>query len=138
VNAEAFVDLKDNLERQGLSLGKMPLIIQFNKRDLPDVRSQEEIAEMARKGKEPVYLAVATHGEGVVESFVGLLYHTWRSLERQHQLAEKFSFDGEAFIQVVLGKLGRDDSLAEILEQSVSPKKTPRVRPVTVQKESGA
>ncbi|HET9929090.1 MAG TPA: gliding motility protein, partial [Polyangiaceae bacterium] len=61
-NAEAFLDLKQNLKEHGLALRKMPLIIQFNKRDMPAVRSDEEIAQLAAQGREPVYMAIATRG----------------------------------------------------------------------------
>lgn len=128
VNAAAFIDLKDNLESEGLSLETMPLIIQFNKRDLPGVRPVTDIADMARRGSEPVFLAVATRGEGVVESFVGLLHLTWQALEREHGLAEKFKFDGEVFVQDVLRQLGREESLVEILDQSLSPEGFARTR----------
>src|SRR5262245_61385320 len=43
-NAASFFDLKQNLRDNGLELSKMPLVIQFNKRDLPDIRSDEELA----------------------------------------------------------------------------------------------
>ncbi|MCA9630533.1 MAG: gliding motility protein, partial [Myxococcales bacterium] len=46
-NAESFMDLKENLKANGLLLKQMPLIIQFNKRDLTDIRSDAEIAELA-------------------------------------------------------------------------------------------
>ncbi len=128
VNAEAFVDLKENLEAQGIALEKMPLIIQFNKRDLSGVRPAEEIAEMACKGTEPVYLAVATRGEGVVESFIGLLHQTWQRLEEQHSLRDKFGFDGAAFIAVVLAKLGRQESLEQILASAVAAHRRLKVR----------
>ncbi len=134
LNAESFVDLKDNLEAQGLSLEKMPLVIQFNKRDLDGVRPVEQIAEMARRGKEPVYLAIATQGEGVVESFVGLLYETWLALERKHLLEEKFGFDGEAFLRVVLEKLGHTESLSEVLGQAVVKKRQPKVKRLVAEK----
>jgi len=119
-NAEAFVDLKDNLAAQSIALEKMPLIIQFNKRDLPDARSVDEIAEMARKGTEPVYLAVATRGEGVVESFIGLLHRTWHALDREHELGEKFGFDGDAFVGDMAKKLGNSSGLEDILRRAVA------------------
>jgi len=119
-NAEAFVDLKDNLAAQGIALEKMPLIIQFNKRDLPGARSVDEIAEMARKGTEPVYLATATRGDGVVESFVGLLHRTWRALDEQHALGEKFSFDGDVFVADMAKKLGQSATLSELLGRAVA------------------
>ncbi len=114
-NAESFMDLKENLKSNGLTLKSMPLIIQFNKRDLPDVRSDEEIAKLASQGREPVYLAVATQGDGVVESFIGLLYLTWSALEAEHQLSKKFGFDGGAFMAEVARQLGDTRPVDDIL-----------------------
>lgn len=118
-NAEAFLDLKQNLKEHGLSLKQMPLVIQFNKRDMSDVRSDEEIAKLATQGREPVYMAVATRGSGVVESFVGLLHLTWSALDAEHELNRKFSFDSKAFLGQVAQKLGQTCSLDEILGASV-------------------
>jgi signal recognition particle receptor subunit beta len=118
-NAESFMDLRQNLKANGLSLKQMPLIIQFNKRDLQDIRSDEEIASLAAQGREPVYLAVATRGDGVVESFMGLLHLTWSALEAEHQLAKKFSFDSQAFLAEVASKLGDRRPLSEILAACV-------------------
>ena len=121
-NTEAFIDLRDNLQAQGIKLEEMPLVIQFNKRDLPGVRSEEEVTKMAAGGREPVYLGVATQGTGVVECFIGLLHRTWRALEKEHTLKKKFGFDGEVFIQNVAKQLGREDSLEDILDCAVGGK----------------
>lgn len=61
-NAESFRDLRENLKQNGLSTKQLPLVLQFNKRDLPNVRPESELADMAAQGREPVYLAVATKG----------------------------------------------------------------------------
>jgi signal recognition particle receptor subunit beta len=114
-NAESFLDLKENLKQHGLTLKQMPVVIQFNKRDLPEVRSDAEIAELASQGREPVYLAVAMRGEGVVESFVGLLHLTWSALDAEHDLNKKFGFDSDAFLQTVANKLGDARPLSDIL-----------------------
>jgi hypothetical protein len=118
-NADSFMDLKENLRANGLNLREMPVVIQFNKRDLPDVRSDEEIAALASEGREPVYLAVATRGEGVVESFIGLLHLTWSALEAEHNLQKKFGFDSRAFIHKVASQLGDTRSVEEILATSM-------------------
>lgn len=118
-NAESFLDLRDNLLAQGIELAKLPLVIQFNKRDLPGVRSEADIAQMAVRGREPVYLSIATQGVGVVECFLGLLHLTWANLEREHQLQEKFGFSGEDFIADVAKKLGQKRPLEEILRAAV-------------------
>src|SRR5688500_11166949 len=76
-NAESFFDLRQNLRDNGLDLSKMPLVIQFNKRDLPEIRTDQELEQLAHRGKEPVFRAIATRGVGTVETFVGLLHLTW-------------------------------------------------------------
>jgi signal recognition particle receptor subunit beta len=118
-NAEAFLDLKHNLKEHGLTLRKMPLIIQFNKRDMPAVRSDEEIAQLAAQGREPVYMAIATRGLGVVESFIGLLHLTWSALDAEHDLDRKFGFDSQAFLAQVAEKLGQKRGVKDILGANV-------------------
>jgi len=118
-NAEAFLDLKQNLKEHGLTLRRMPLIIQFNKRDMPAVRSDEEIAQLAGQGREPVYMAIATRGLGVVESFIGLLHLTWGALDAEHDLDRKFGFDSQAFLAQVAEKLGQKRGVKDILGASV-------------------
>jgi signal recognition particle receptor subunit beta len=97
-NADAFRNLKQNLTDNGLDPAKIPVIIQFNKRDLPDVRPDEEIDQLAKKGKEPVFKAVATRGVGVFDTFMGLVRCTWTQLEREHGLQKKFALDPEEVI----------------------------------------
>ena len=118
-NGESFVDLKNNLRENGLSLRQMPLVIQFNKRDLADIRADAEIAELATRGREPVYLAIATRGNGVVETLIGLMHLTWSSLDAEHDLAKKFGFDAERFLAEIAQKLGERRSVPELLSACV-------------------
>src|SRR5262245_17133532 len=118
-NAEAFFDLKQNLRNNGLELDKMPLVIQFNKRDLPDIRTEAELTKLASIGKEPVYLAVATKGVGVVETFMGLLHLTWDTLDRTHQLAKKLAIDGEMLLANAAGQLGVETKVDDLLARRV-------------------
>ncbi len=125
-NTESFIDLRDNLQAQGIKLEEMPLVIQFNKRDLPGARSEEEVRRMAAGGREPVYLGIATQGVGVVECFIGLLYQVYDAIERQHRLREKFRFDGEQFLTTVAEQLGKKVPLDEILDAAVGGKDVAR------------
>ena len=118
-NAEAFFDLRQNLRTNGLELGKMPLVIQFNKRDLPDIRTEAELAQLASRGKEPVYLAVATKGSGVVETFMGLLHLTWDTLDRTHQLAKKLAIDGDTLLGNAARQLGVNTPISDLLARRV-------------------
>jgi signal recognition particle receptor subunit beta len=92
-NAESFRNLSENLRDNGLDVRDMPLVIQFNKRDLPAIRSDEEIDRLAAVGQEPVYKAIATRGDGTIETFHGLLKLTWNVIEKRSKLSERFSID---------------------------------------------
>ncbi|MEY4581613.1 MAG: hypothetical protein RL701_6316 [Pseudomonadota bacterium] len=89
-NQAAFKDLRKNLRENGIDPSGMPVVIQYNKRDLPNIRTAEEIERMARMGRERTYLATATHGNGVMETFMGLIEAAWENLQQQHSLSERF------------------------------------------------
>lgn len=104
-NQQAFVDMQTNLVENGFDPNTHPLVIQFNKRDLPNIRSDEELDQMAKQSGEPVYKAVALRGTGVLETFWGLLQLTWKDLETKHQLNEKFGLEPRAFLLQVRDQL---------------------------------
>lgn len=110
-NADSFLDLRDNLQGAGIAMGEMPLVIQFNKRDLPDVRPSEELARLAAQSKEPVYPAVATEGRGVVETFLGLLGLTWDRLDRTHGLSARLHLDSAELLASAARQLGAEPSI---------------------------
>ena len=112
-NKAAFVNLRQNLVENGLDPARMPLVIQFNKRDMPDVRTDAEGDQMAQKGREPVFKAVALRGQGVIETLVGLFNITWRRLDEDHQLGEKFGVNGAQLLADVKNKLSPRRSLKE-------------------------
>jgi signal recognition particle receptor subunit beta len=113
-NQASFKDLRKNLRENGLDPAKMPLVIQYNKRDLPNIRSEEDIRRMAAMGKEPTYLATATHGTGVTETFLGLVQATWIHLEREHQLKERFSLDHNEVVEDLSRRFGTRASVARL------------------------
>jgi hypothetical protein len=105
-NQESFLNMQENLRDNGIDPKKIPIVIQFNKRDLPDIRSDEEIDRMRAKGTEPVYKAVATRGIGVLETLLGLFQTTWGHIEREHGFRTKFGIDPEGVFAEVANKLG--------------------------------
>ena len=83
-NKESLANLRTNLAEYGLSLDEIPWVIQYNKRDLPNVYTVEELdAELNPGGKVPFFEAVATTGKGVFETFRGV----------SHLLMEKVTKD---------------------------------------------
>ena len=71
-NMESLENLQQNLAEQGYQLEKIPYVIQYNKRDLPNVAKVEEMVTLLRKKNEPVFEAVAAKGTGVFETLKGV------------------------------------------------------------------
>jgi signal recognition particle receptor subunit beta len=118
-NAASFLDLRENLKEMGRPLKEVPLVIQFNKRDLKDVRTDAEIDELARKGREPVYKASAVNGQGVLESFFGLLDRSWRKLDAEHDLREKLGIAPDAFLEKAAASLGYEGKAQSLRDACV-------------------
>lgn len=68
-NVESIVNLAANLRRQGDDPDRLPLVVQYNKRDLPDIASVEELHEALRVPEGvPELEAIAVRGIGVFET----------------------------------------------------------------------
>jgi len=66
---ESFDNLMENLEQNNIDPNDTPIIVQFNKRDLPGVLSVEELQEALGLEGYPYTEASAIKGEGVMETF---------------------------------------------------------------------
>jgi signal recognition particle receptor subunit beta len=67
-NLSTLADLEKKLIRQGQTLGSMPWVLQYNKRDLPDVESINQLQTKLNFLKVPYFEAVAVKGRGVFET----------------------------------------------------------------------
>lgn len=107
-NNESFVNLKQNLRENGIDPATTPIAIQFNKRDLPGIRSDADLARLAARGKEPVFAAIAMRGEGVVETFLGLLGAVWESLDKKLGLGSSHGVKRDELIGALAKQLGAE------------------------------
>lgn len=67
-NMESLEDLRINLAEQGYELGKLPFILQLNKRDLPNVAPVDQMNAILNPNGIQYYEAVAMIGQGVFET----------------------------------------------------------------------
>jgi mutual gliding-motility protein MglA len=67
-NIESLQNLKDNLGEQGYDFGKIPLVVQYNKRDLPNAAPVEELRNLLNPTAVPDFEGVAFKGDGVFET----------------------------------------------------------------------
>ncbi len=111
-NRESFANLRKNLTDNGIDPNQIPLVIQFNKRDLDDIRSDAELEEIAKKSREPIYRAIATRGYGVMQTLRGLLRRTWDKLEEENQLEQRFGINPARFMLEVESNLKHEPAAA--------------------------
>jgi len=100
-NAYSWRDMEANLKANGFDFDRIPKVVQFNKRDLDDVKPLQEIKD-AWSGI-PTFPAVAVRGEGVVETFRELMRVLYRSIDEKHDFAVKFGVSEEDFLKGVTG-----------------------------------
>jgi signal recognition particle receptor subunit beta len=81
-NVESLKNLRENLAEIGLTLESVPRVLQFNKRDLPNILSIDELNEsLNADGSVEWYEASATNGAGVFETLKAISKLTLRSLK---------------------------------------------------------
>ena len=80
-NIESFELLERNLEYQGYDIHKVPIVFQYNKRDLPNVVGIEELEATFNPMHRPYFKAVANKGEGVMETLQDISQQVLRELK---------------------------------------------------------
>jgi signal recognition particle receptor subunit beta len=82
-NVESFQNLRDNLREQGLSLDRMPHLLQYNKRDMPDLLSVVELDGALNPHRAPTFETSATKGVGVFEALKSITTLVLSDLRRR-------------------------------------------------------
>ena len=106
-NNASYSDLQRNLETVSLDSDEVPVVVQYNKRDLDDVVSEQEISALRADGRgEPTVMACALNGNGVFETFFRLVDATWTRLEAAVGLERGFGLSRDEFTQALRAHLG--------------------------------
>lgn len=80
-NMESWTELTEQLRRQNKTPNDFPLVMQWNKRDLPDVLPMPVLEQYLNPFRMPSFEAVAVNGRGVVESLKMVINATLRRLD---------------------------------------------------------
>ena len=67
-NIESYINLQDNLKSYNLSLNDIPMVIQYNKRDLPNILPINDLQLQINKGGYTYFESVAIRGIGVFDT----------------------------------------------------------------------
>lgn len=109
-NAYSYKDLEKNLQANGIDFANIPLVVQFNKRDLDEIKTLEEITKSWSETKIPIFPAVAINGEGVVETFEALIRSMFHSLDAKHDFQRKFKVTEQQFLENIFKSIGSTPS----------------------------
>jgi signal recognition particle receptor subunit beta len=82
-NLESLENLRENLAAHGRDLSSMPHIIQYNKRDLYDTMSIDELERQLNREGAPSFGTVAMTGEGIFESLEAVTRAVLEDFERR-------------------------------------------------------
>ncbi len=83
-NIESFRSLVENIEELNLDLKDLPLVFQYNKRDLKNILTMDELNEdLNPDGMYPYYPSSAINGDGVFETLKAITKFTLKKLRKR-------------------------------------------------------
>jgi signal recognition particle receptor subunit beta len=120
-NLESLQNLEDNLKRQGIRIREIPIVIQYNKRDLPNALPVDEIDKELNKLNAPKFESVATTGLGVEETIKGVTQLVLAHLVKKYSLEGTEPIDRDLQILNVATERSGADSLWDEEEAPAPP-----------------
>ncbi len=103
-NVESFKNLEKNLKFVGLDIERLPLVIQFNKRDLKQIIATEKINNIWEPTGIPVSMSSALMGRGVIETLGKLVELTYDYIDGKYQLDKQHGLNRSEFVQKLTRK----------------------------------
>ncbi len=129
-NIAAFENMKVNLLANRLVPEKVPLVLQYNKRDMPDCDTEAELNRQLNAWGRKALPGVAANGEGVLETFGAAAQEMLQSIAIKYNLKEK-GLDPAAVPDLVSAALKALAGKAEDMTGKASPRSAPG-RPASI------
>ena len=104
-NEESFSNLEKNLGLTGLVIAELPLVIQYNKRDLADIMPEDVINKAWGATSFPVLMASAINHTGVIETLSTLLSKTYDHIDHRHSLCGRHGLDRDTFLNGLIKRI---------------------------------
>src|SRR5881397_3165084 len=102
-NVDSYRNLEENLRVHAMKLADMPLVLQYNKRDLPNLASIEDLNAAINKHNSPFYESVATTGIGVQDTLKAVTKLVLLHLTKKYDQKQKASEAAVAAVSVAAG-----------------------------------
>lgn len=107
-NLSSWHNLTQNLK--AFALDRVPIVVQYNKRDLPSAVPMAEADHFGDPSR-PLVPARAKAGEGVIQTFFELVGSAWEHLDKDLHLANKLGIDAQAFRKSLADHIGISESI---------------------------
>lgn len=137
-NLESFKNLEENVQHYGRALGDIPLVLQYNKMDLPHVYGVDEIQKELNKLSVPYFEASASNGSGVLQTLTGITKLVVHRLKSQAAITDADRSQDKEVKEIQIDKAvvepanpGRQPA-AEPIKQPVKPREEARPAPSAV------
>ena len=98
-NSEYWLGMRQYLKDSNLDPATIPTVVQFNKRDLPNVRTDSDLATMRQRAPYPIVSAIAVQSVGVLETLAAVLKAMFVDLDQRHGFQDKFQITWEVLIE---------------------------------------
>jgi len=121
-NRESLQNLEDNLKRQSIRIREIPVVIQYNKRDLPGALPVADLERDLNKLGAPHFESVATTGIGVEETLKGITQLVITHLVKKYGLEGSEPLAGEIqILNATVGQATPEESLWEVSGDETLP-----------------
>lgn len=131
-NMESFKNLEENIQHYGRALTDIPLVIQYNKMDLPDVNTIEEMQKELNRFNVPYFEGSASTGAGVLQTLTGITKLVVHRLKNQASITDSGRAQNKELKEIQLESVVDTDNKQHIAEQAkeveVPKKEQPRVQ----------
>jgi signal recognition particle receptor subunit beta len=85
-NIESFANMRENLSSNNIDPDELPIVLQYNKRDLKNIAAVEELNRDLNTGDYPVVEASAVNGNGVEDTFKIVTKLLIKDISRKHRI----------------------------------------------------
>ncbi len=85
-NIESFGNMRENLSENNINPDEIPVALQYNKRDLEDVLSEEELDLDLNSPNYQTILAEAINGKGVMETYQAITRLLIKDISKKHHI----------------------------------------------------
>jgi signal recognition particle receptor subunit beta len=121
VNLESWENFKENLKVNNLDFNTIPLVIQYNKRDLKNVMPIEELEKLINTRKVPYFETIATEGKGVIEALKTITKLVLQNLQKQYSKVFIEEKEKEAQQEELIEKKEIPEAEKPVKEKLITP-----------------